>query len=39
MSAPPVIIIIGPHAHHFASVAEAQEFLASKADATVEQAE
>jgi len=29
--APPVIIIIGPHAHHFASVADAQAFLASQA--------
>lgn len=36
MSAPPVIIIIGPHAHHFASVAEAQAFLASQPNPTAQ---
>lgn len=27
MAAPPVIIIIGPHAYHFADAAEAHAFL------------
>lgn len=30
MSTPPVIIIIGPHAYHFANEAEAAAFLASR---------
>lgn len=32
MSAPPIVIIIGPHAHHFASLAEAQAFLAKQSE-------
>lgn len=30
MSTPPIIIIIGPHAYHFASLEAAAEFLAAQ---------
>lgn len=32
MSAPQIVIIIGPHAHHFSSLAEAQAFLAEQSE-------
>lgn len=31
MSAPPIVIIIGPHAYHFANLAEALAFLSKHA--------
>lgn len=32
MASPPVIIIIGPHAHHFATLEEARHFLSQQAE-------
>ena len=32
MSTPPIIIIIGPHAYHFAKMADAVAFLAEQHD-------
>ncbi|NII73924.1 hypothetical protein FHW84_002497 [Dyella sp. SG562] len=36
MSTPPIIIIIGPHAYHFANLAEAAAFLESQKSDEVE---